>query len=636
MSDAGLYNQRVGNLPRIKNWKYMGWGKGENSYAEDNETRDDEAYELHNAELVGKSSVRLPRRGHRLFTTISGRTNFNGWGVYKDPKVNTNLLLSMWDGHLYKTDTSGVSTEIDNTKTWDADAIMRGVQVREFFYFGNQEDYMAKTDGSTVTQWDHVDTTVLNSLTLTGSGDDTLYAVGITISTDTGETEISNTLDIFAPSLSETDYLTINFDRKTDTAIRGYNVYLSINGGTFLFYDFIDQPSAGATVDYIIDGSLEQSFIYEAPTFNTTGGVKSNIYAKYANTLFVSGNAEEPDAVFYGGTGAMWESFSPDANGGWIKIGRGDGEKVTAMIGFAEFLFIFKENSIWRFDFGGDGGPAITSVIPQYGTSSPDSVWRMEKDVVYLGTDGRFRILGYEPTQLNVIRTTDISNRIQNKLDALDKTNLEQFFGIFFEQKYIICDGESAFPYDRRYIGFLGKWTNYTFKRFIVWDKGTKQQKLYAAESGGKIQQVLVNNTYDDNGTTIDARLRVKRIDGGDDTYLKFFQFSKIKLKNPRGQITLSTYKDGEAFVDALGVNFDMGGGVDEYMFDEPMFDESVSIDAVSDALQIIKKDLYFEAYSIYHTISVLGNSENHCLVQTMNGVYETEDFDYDRDENIV
>lgn len=636
-SVLGLYQQRMGPSPNARAWKYEGWKRGANAFAEDNEIRDDEFYEGINIEITGRSSIRLPRRGHRDFATVSGATNFNGWGILKNPKTSVNLLLSMWDGHLYKTTTSGSSSEIDGTKTWDSSATTRGVLLRDFFYFGNGVDSMSKTDGTTVTQWTEVTKPTLNSVTLSGTGTDTLYAYVITAVTDVGETEASDEITAYGPgTLSTTNKFAVVFARKTDSSVRGYNIYRAKNGGTLLLLGYIDQQSSGGTLTYTDDGTDTNSLIYEAPTFNTTGGIKGNIYAKYANTLFISGNDDEPDTVFYGGTGALWESFSPDANGGWVKPGRGDGERVTAMIGFEDFLFIFKENSIWKFTFGDAGAPSLVAVIPQYGTSSPDTVWRFERDIMYLGSDGRIRILGYEPTQLNVIRTTDISNRIQPRLDVLDKTNINQFFSIVYEQKYIICDGTVALPYDRRYIGFLDKWTNYSFNRFIVWDRGTNQQKLFGATLGGKIQQLLVDNTYDDNGTNINASLRIKRVDGGEDTILKYFYFTRTKFKNPKGSITLYTYKDGATLVDTSSVEFSLGGGIDEYMFDEPMFDESISITSVSDAIQILKKDLYFEAYSIYHQINIIGSENNHCIVQSMNGVYEVEDYDYERDETKV
>ncbi len=634
----GYYSQRMGPAPRTKFWKLNGWARGENSFAEDNEIRDDEFYELVNGEIVGRASIRLPRRGSREFSVISGGANFNGWGIYKNPINNYNNMIVQMDGRLYSISTAGVATEIDNAETWDTTAKMRGILLRDWFYFGNGVDFMAKTNVDSIVRWNDVAAPVLTSAVLTGSGDEVVREYGVTAVTANGETEISNTEIVYGPAtLTASVFFTLTFPRKTDAEVLGYNIYRAERGGTITLLTFLDQQPSGTDMTFVDDGVYEQSLIYEAPTFNTTGGVKGNIFGKYANTLFVAGNLEEPDTVFYGGTGSNWESFSPSDNGGWVKPGRGDGERVTAMIGFEDFLFIFKESSIWKFVFGSDGGPSLSAVIPQYGTKSPETVQRFEKDIMFLGSDGRYRILGYEPNQLNVIRTTDISNRIQPKLDALDKDNLEMWFSTVFEQKYILCDGSVAFPYDRRYIGFLGKWTNYTFDSFIVWDRGTNQNALFGVSTGtGEIMRLLVDNTYDDDGASIEASLRVKRIDGGEDTILKYFSHSRIKVKYPRGQITLVTYRDGASLVDSVPVAFDVGGGIGEFMFDEPMFDEGVEITDVPDALRTIKKYLELEAYSIYHEIRVNGNSFNHLIVQTMAGMFEVEDIDYERDELVV
>lgn len=639
MSSIGIQSQRIGASPITRAWKYEGWARGENSFAEDNEIRDNEFYEGNDIEVYGKSSVRMGRRGSREFATVTGATKLNGWGVYKDPVARTNFLIAQASGHLYKITTSGVVSEIDPTKTWDVDAKMRGILLRGYFYFGNGIDYMAKTDGTTITRWTAVTAITGLTVALTGSGSAMAYAYSITAVTDNGESESCAEFDIMGPdTLDNTNKFTVTWNRKTDAVVKGYNVYKTESGGTLTLLTFIDQQSVGATMSYVDDGTETRSALYEAPDYNTTGGVIGNIFAKYANTLFVSGNPDEPDTVFYGGTGSNWESFSPSDNGGWIQPGRGDGERVTAMIGFEDFLFIFKENSIWKFVFGSDGGPSLISVIPQYGTSSPDTVWRMEKEIVYLGTDGRYRILGYEPTQLNVIRTADISNRIQYKLDAIDKSVPENLFATFFDQKFIVCNGSVAYPYDRRYTAFLGTWRNYSYDRFIIWDAGTGNQKLYGFRTGtGRIDQLLVDGTWDDNGTTINASLRVKRIDGGEDGVIKTFLYSQTKIKEPVGKLTLVTYRDGQDLVDDIGITFPSNGGVGEYMLDEAMLDETEdTLVATNDTIRLIKKELYFEAFSIYHQIMVGANAYNHCIVQTMSGELEFEDPDYDDGKTVI
>ena len=133
MQGAGRITQRIGPSPRTKFWKYDGWPRGENSFAEDNEIRDDEFYELVNGEIVGRASIRLPRRGSQVFATTPG-TAFNGWGIYKDPITGANLVIIQISGRVYKITTAGVVTEIDATKTWDTAARMRGILLRGWFY----------------------------------------------------------------------------------------------------------------------------------------------------------------------------------------------------------------------------------------------------------------------------------------------------------------------------------------------------------------------------------------------------------------------------------------------------------------------------------------------------------------------
>lgn len=638
MPNAKLYAQRIGNAPRQRFWRQEGWPKGANSFAEDNEIRENEFYKARNIELVGKGSLRVGRRGHRLLADISGGINFNGWGVYKNPKTDANLLIVQHTGRLYKINTASVVTEIDPGVTWDTLAAMRGVLLREWFYFGNGVDAMSKTDGDDVVQWNEITKVAgLGAVVTSAKADDTIYEYAVTATTENGETEYDIVTNDFAPKeLDKDNYLTLTWTRKTDADVTGYNIYKAVNGRTLQLLTFIDQPTSGTNVTYADKGIEQQSLIHEAPPFNTTGGVKGNIFGKYANTLFVTGNPSEPDTVFYGGTGSQWESFSPDANGGAVRVGRGDGERITALIGFDDFLIIVKETSIWKFVFGSDGSPTLVSVIPQYGTRSPDTVWRMEKDVVYLGHDGRYRILGYEPNQLNVIRTADISNRIQPELDVLDKSSIDEFFGVFFEQKFIVSNGAKAFPYDRRYTGFLGEWTNFAFSRFIIWDKGTGKEKLFGARSSGSgIDELLVDGTWDDNGSPIDSYVRFKRIDGQLDS-LKYFYHTKFKLKFPRGQVTFLTYRDGATLLNTTSLSFGVGGGIGEFMFDEAMFDEGLDIEEVEDAVQYVLKELEVEAYSYYHQLTVQANEYNHVIVQTMSGRYEEEDDDYRRDERII
>ena len=629
-ASIGRYAQRAGTAPKVVAWEFDGWARGANNFAQDNEIRDDEFYMAQNAEIVGKNSVRLPRRGMRKLFDIGGN-NFQGFGIYKDSVNDKNELLFMVDGRFYRYVAGGTPEEVDPTKTWDASAKMRGVQVRNAFYFSTKEDSISKYDGTNITRWTYVSDITGLTASLSGSGSEYTYQYAVTAVTENGETAKVETSVIYGPKeLDSSNYITNTWDRKTESVVKGYNIWRSVNGGDMTLLTYIAQPPSGSTVSLDDDGSYTQSYIWEAPNYNTTGGVKGDIFASYADSIFVAGDPDAPDTVYFSGTGIYYESFSPAYNGGWVKVSRGDGEPVTAIIGLEDYLVIFKETSIWKFYFSSSGNPTIVSLIPQYGTRSPDSVRRMENDIVFVGHDRRVRVLGYEPNILNVIRTADISNRIQNRLDAIDWSDPTSIFGIYFDQKYIVCDGENAYPYDRRYLGFLDIWTNFGFSDFVVWDGYNGRDELFGGK-GEAVYRLLVNNTYDDDGENIESYLRPKRIDGKNEFIKKFFSFTRFKFLSPRGSVKITTYRDGATQADEVSIYFGYSGGFGEWVFGEGMFGETGEIE-VSDSIKIIEKELYFEAFSVYHQIFVVGNQYNHCIVQGMMGKLEFEDIDYSDD----
>lgn len=629
----GFYAQRIGDSPSKIRWKFIGWQRGQNSYADDNEIRDTEYYNGINVELVGKGSVRLPRRGCRLFAKIENATKFNGWGVYTEAVSGNSYLIVMANGRLYKITASGEVSEIDNTQTWNENARMRGVQMRNWFYFGSKENYLSKTNGTTVVRWQPITKVSNLSLSLSGSGNEVLYSYTVTAVTATGETEYCTPVSSFGPyKLDNNNYFSLTWTRKTDSNVVGYNIYKSTRGTAHYLLTYLDQKPSGATMTFY-DKGIEKStsLLYEAPSYNTTAGVSGDIVGKYANTLFVAGVRNEPDTVFYTGTGDGYESFSPDKNGGWVKPGRGDGEQVTGLIGFDDFLFIFKENSIWRFTFGSDGAPTLAAAIPEYGTSSTDSIRRLEKDIMFYGSDNRIRTLGYAPTQLNVIYTTDISNRVQNKIDLWQEPNLQNIHAITYEQKYILCNRSEAIAYDRRYLGFLGVWSNYKYDAFLIWDANTGKQKCYGFEKDtGEIHQILCDYVYDDNGKMIEAVFQPKTIDGGEYETLKYFRNYHVRVKNALGRIRIDTYIDNTLYASDV---YDYGG-VSDYTFeafawDEAYWEETNSIVILTYKEDIITKNIYDEAYKLSCVFTVQGNANNIVTIQEMAGFADFEDYDY-------
>lgn len=638
-STYGYYNQRIGNLPKSGSFSYLGWGKGQNSFSEHNEIRDDEIAKGRNIMLVGKGSVQMPMNGTTLLASKSGATKCNGAFVFKSGGQEVPLFF--FDGRLYKYQ-SGSLTEIDNTKTWNPTLKMGGCTFHGWFYFCNGQDDFSKTDLTSVVKMSAISDPTTINVSYTGTGNDAVYQYAVTVVTAYGETSYAlSDQHLGSSTLGSTEKFSISTPRNSDSSVIGYNFYRSKNGSALYFMTFVPQPTSGDP-SISDEGQYEISLSYIAPDYNTTGGVKGKLFTTFKDTLFVSGVPELPDYVFWTGTGVNYESFSPDTNGGWARIGEGDGYKVSQIKSFDIYLLAVKENSIYKFDFTTSGAPSVTLVEPIYGSPYTYSVQKFEKDLIMLGNDNRIRTIGYEPNLLNVIRTTDISNRVQPVIDnEFNTSNPDNIIGVYYKQKYILCDGNIAIAYDRQYTGYHGEaWENWDYSWFLIWNTGG-QDILLGVKDNGQINKLLVSGVYTNNGQPIVATFRPKTIDGSADGLLKFYKFIKIKFKNFYGSVNLSTWYDGITAPDTITLSRVGKSGISSFMWGEPMWGQVKTLQSQSEfetlgATTLLTKELYLEAHYLMVELQVNGNQDNNLIVQSMLGSFDYEDVDYVDRENVI
>ena len=635
------YAQRAGTKPSIKRFKFPSFAKGANNFADDNEIRNDEFYQGQNIELVGIGGVRLPRRGTEELTEISGLNGYDGVAVYKNQSSGTNVLILWGGGKTYKWTGSGTPTDISGSYSWTSGNKMRGAIVRENLYFGNGVEYLSKYDDSSVSQWTYVSKVTGLSATAQGTTGSTQYEYTVTAVTDSGETEKCTNVTITNgnETLDSSNYNRLTWDRKTDSSVTGYNVYgRTSDGNGPMLLTFVDQPSSGSTVTYDDKGTETPSTIFFPPTFNTTGGVKASLLTDYKDSIIASGVSGQPDILFYSGVQENWETFSPAYGGGWIRIRAGDGDKVTALINYEDYVIVFKGWSIHKFDFGGTGGaPRVSSLLFDYGTQSPDTVMRVQNDIFFFGSDKKIRVLGYEPNILNMIRTTDISNRISDRLDAIDFSTPENIHAVFFEDKYILCDGSYAYPYDRRYLAFLDVWTNFNYSRLVVWDGIGNERRLYGlSNSDGKIYRVLKDNTYDDNGSAINAYIRTRNEDGGEFWRIKTWLWCEFRFKHVQGEVNIKSVKDGTMEIDTASVSSASPAGIGYSMVGEFMVGSGGGSTPEASSRDAPKRKEYFiEARTMYWEISV-NSLSSRATLQSIEGAYEIEDVDYVDSSRII
>ena len=639
-SKYGFAAQRIGNLPKTGGFSYKSFDKGINVFAHHNEIKENEFYEGVNIMITGKGSIQMPRYGSALLIKKIGATKCNGAGIFKDKTTSPPLEtpLFMFDGRLYKYVNNSL-VEIDSSKTWDPNEKMQGVMFQDWFYFCNGKDSLSKTNLTSVVQFVEISKPSSISVSYTGSGNEYIYKYAMTVVTDYGESDPVESGDFYgAKILDASNYFTISCPRKTESQVIGYNIYRSVNGSRLQFLTFVAQPASGDPS--FKDIGYQTSPQYEAPYYNTTGGVKGKFLATFSDTLFVAGVENYPDILFFTGAGESYESFSPDTGGGWVRISYGDGQRITAIKNFDTYLLVIKENKVFRFNFEANGAMMLQIAEALYGSPYPYTVDKFEKDLIMLSSDNRIRTLGYEPNLLNVIRTNDISNRIQPIIENnLDLSNPDKVHGVYWKQKYILCDGNNAIAYDRQYIGYHGLWTNFKFSNFLTWNKEGREY-LLGIKDTGEILNLLVEGVYDDNGENIIASFRPKTIDGKEDTLVKFFRYYKVKLKDFNGSFKLQTYIDGITLEDERTITISSTGGIATIVFGDRPFGDASSLEIeMAEALgttKILTKEIYKEAYYFHPRFEIVGNANNHIVIQSIMGVYDYEDVDYHKQEEII
>lgn len=301
-------------------------------------------------------------------------------------------------------------------------------------------------------------------------------------------------------------------------------------------------PSAAFGIVYnntqIVSGvTSKPSRVYIADTSGSDMGDFTNA----SGTLSTSG--EVPGATVFAGTGAKFVDVNP-----------GDGDKVTGFAKFQSVLVIFKERSTWQLTFDTSGNTTLSQISSGSGCVSHKSIDSVENDVFYLSRNGYY-VLGNEPNYYNVIRSNELSNRINPTIQTISSTNLNRVCSIFYNFKFYssIASGGSSYnnktlTYDRRYLGWslLDHIHANSFTEYI--DSAGDRHLYFAADDDNEIYEVETG-TYNSAGSAISSYWISKAFDAGDfEIYKRWFDIT-LYFRQILGTITVTIYADNNDIV---------------------------------------------------------------------------------------
>lgn len=377
-------------------------------------------------------------------------------------------------------------------------------------------------------------------------------SVGETAASVAGSDTSNKPRDQWVPT---TDFMTITWSAVPNAT--SYNLYMGAVSGQELL---IASGIGGLT--FTDDGTYQVDVSRPAPLSDSTAGMKAKRGTVINGRVFLTGDADNPRYVWFGGADASILDFSPFNGGGNVEIGRGTKEFPVRVMPFRDGRgnaqitvlcrgtngkgkrYIMSPDSItvgeFRFEFY-----AVTEDNGQDGTDSPDGVVLYNDSLWYPSRDG-FKTTGTKPQLQNILTTDRVSNTIQPDIKNLNNSAMNLCVGLGFEGRvyWALPSGSTSnneiwvLDLDRK-----GAWMKpWAISADWLWlyndNSGVTH---FCALVGNKISEFTYSATTNDNGTAFATSATSGIIKFSEDgmEWAKMIDVTFVLLR-PQGNITLA------------------------------------------------------------------------------------------------
>lgn len=634
------------NLPQ-KQWLFDGFNLGNDTFSLPTEVNPKSLVAMLNGELYGKRAVR-PRRGGEPLGDSMGSAPVDGLFQFKEG-VN-NHILGICGGELKRYNINNLTWESVEGGTFTPGLRTRGTKMRGALYMGNGIDDFSRYTDNEVERFSAVPAPSNLVVTTGGTPGTTRYGFQVTTVTAKGESLPTDVfyIDTGADLLTTTNHLKIAFDRVDESQVLGYNIYGRTDTGYGItMMKRVDQPSTG-NIEWTDDGSVIPT-PWLPPTGDGTDGLKAAMWEQLKGALIAAGVPGQEHAVFFSGTGQRYESFSPAHNGGWVMVRPGDNDRgVSGLAPFENKMIVPKEKSVHQFYFDNQTGDAVLQELITYvGCGAPGSIVVMENDIIFLDSERKLRILGYEPNFQAAIRTTSLSEgRVQSLFNEIDPAYIRNSEGIYHKGRYMLAVttagstvNNQVLVYDRRYLSFLGKWTgkNAHVRSWLTWDGVDGNQRLFAGSSDpdGQVFEVDVEGKLTDwDGSAVQTNLRFRNEDVGNPGQTKIWKWGDFRLYRITGTIKIKTIMDGVLTIDEKSFTSRVRTGWNVVKWNTQRWGTPTGLPAsATDLDQTRRKELYNTGQSLQFEVSKSDATSDFIIVSIRGEAFlmPTEVFDSTR-----
>jgi hypothetical protein len=553
------------NTSREFKLKWVTFRKGLNTFVSANRIDKEELSIAENVFLKDEGTP-VKRGGTKVYGNSGGSSPITLLGSYTPKTIANYETIIIENGTPKKYNETSQNYVTISGATFDPNKMATSTMINNILYIANGVDDLTKYNGSTLTRFTGVSTPTGLSVTRGASlisGTNTLSykitalsAVGESIATSatTVATNLPRDQWNFNPNSPDINR-SVLLQWTASTGATGYNIY----GVTPASETYIDTVQGGNNVTYRDYGTKVPSSFFTPPIADTSKAPKGNIITTFQSSLIIAGDPDEPSRLYYSAGVDKPESFLISDGGGFIDISKDkeDGA-ITGLIEFQGSVIVFKERSIWRFDFTESGIPLLQNISKSVGCISHNSIVAVENDIFFVGRKGdglALYSLGNEPNFQNILRTNEVSVRVKGSLQGVLPSNYAAVSSVYYDGKVFIayCTGSgtannTVLVYDRERAAY-SIYTGISVKnpRRIL-DSKNVERFLYIDDSDNTISQYDVNITTD-KGQPIKWVYASKLEDLGMPAIYKFIKWVNMNFIIGKGTVKIRIKLDQNEYV---------------------------------------------------------------------------------------
>jgi hypothetical protein len=387
-----------------------------------------------------------------------------------------------------------------------------------------------------------------------------------TVTTITTNIERSNWWNPNATQVaSNTIYTTLSWTAISNAI--GYNIYLSDGVSGVSYYLDSVTNAGGGTITYTDYGSTAINDFIQVPSTDTTVAPKFSWISLSDNRLWAIGDPNNPNRLYWAGTGGNNLAFNASLGGGWVDILPGGKQKPYYVGQFRDgkgdpmTTILLSEQtgygttwhcSITTSTIGNTviAIPTLIQSLDGFGTTAPRSVVQTNQNAYFHspGPAGVFST-GSVPTLFNILSTNEISYVIRPDMKSLTFASVGGICGIEFDRKLLYSVPYANSTNNRIMVYDLNKqnWNPYAFnfgvQHFIRYSDNSGVLHLLAIPTNptaGNYIQEISQYFYGDNGVGFDSHIQTGMIHVTPD----HIQFARVRyvyyeFGSPNGHIQM-------------------------------------------------------------------------------------------------